>query len=150
MSGFALLSAIATLKLPETLNKQLPTSSAELIRSHERRASRGLTDDREPLLRDAWLNFVFQFNFQNYSESYFQNFCTNHFLQSQCFTEANKLYSSNFTFYLKSFTSTKKASKSGNLEKFCSSPKYDVFLLKWGIVELTDSRIEEVRGTPLE
>ena len=100
MSGFALLSAIATLKLPETLNKQLPTSSAELIRSHERLASRGLTDDREPLLRDAWLNLIFQFNFQNYSEYYFQNFCTNRFLQSQCFTEANKLL---FKFFVEFF-----------------------------------------------
>jgi len=51
MSGFALLSAVASLKLSETLNKTLPSSAVEVLR--QSRLQTNTSEDREPLLQDS-------------------------------------------------------------------------------------------------
>ena len=47
---FALFAAITSLKLPETLNKNLPSNCAELERQF---ASADNSEDREPLIQDS-------------------------------------------------------------------------------------------------
>ena len=47
---FALFAAITSLKLPETLNKNLPSNCAELERQF---GSVDIAEDREPLIQDT-------------------------------------------------------------------------------------------------
>lgn len=52
MSAVALMSAVASYQLPETLGVTLPSSCAELLRQESVSRTRNASEDRQPLLAE--------------------------------------------------------------------------------------------------